>query len=192
MHFATPPFLQAGLRSCGEGPGASTGGRTPGWCGRSRQCSPQSSGSGHGSSGCPWGSGSFYCIWTSLLLCFAGYQWLITTKNRPENQPLSQAGEGKEKAPEIRRFQVLGGDKRDRTADLLNAIQALSQLSYTPICDWSLPDSFYIITAAAEFVKHYFCILQKKENRGEGKRKHPKSEDFRCLVEISGIEPLTS
>ena len=25
-----------------------------------------------------------------------------------------------------------GGDKRDRTADLLNAIQALSQLSYTP------------------------------------------------------------
>ena len=27
----------------------------------------------------------------------------------------------------------LGGDKRDRTADLLNAIQALSQLSYTPI-----------------------------------------------------------
>ncbi len=27
----------------------------------------------------------------------------------------------------------LGGDKRDRTADLLNAIQALSQLSYTPV-----------------------------------------------------------
>ena len=29
---------------------------------------------------------------------------------------------------------VFGGDKRDRTADLLNAIQALSQLSYTPRC----------------------------------------------------------
>ena len=27
-----------------------------------------------------------------------------------------------------------GGDKRDRTADLLNGIQALSQLSYTPMC----------------------------------------------------------
>ena len=26
----------------------------------------------------------------------------------------------------------IGGDKRDRTADLLNAIQALSQLSYIP------------------------------------------------------------
>ena len=34
----------------------------------------------------------------------------------------------------IRNFlYTLGGDKRDRTADLLNAIQALSQLSYTPI-----------------------------------------------------------
>jgi aminoglycoside phosphotransferase len=27
----------------------------------------------------------------------------------------------------------LGGDKEDRTPDLLNAIQALSQLSYAPI-----------------------------------------------------------
>ena len=27
---------------------------------------------------------------------------------------------------------VLGGGKRDRTADLLHAMQALSQLSYTP------------------------------------------------------------
>ena len=35
----------------------------------------------------------------------------------------------------VKRPSVLfGGDKRDRTADLLNAIQALSQLSYTPIC----------------------------------------------------------
>ena len=30
-------------------------------------------------------------------------------------------------------FRTFGGDKRDRTADLLNAIQALSQLSYTPM-----------------------------------------------------------
>ena len=45
----------------------------------------------------------------------------------------------------------VGGDKRDRTADLLNAIQALSQLSYTP------------------------------------------TSIFSCkVVEISGIEPLTS
>ncbi len=27
----------------------------------------------------------------------------------------------------------VGGDKRDRTADLLHAMQALSQLSYTPV-----------------------------------------------------------
>ena len=39
-----------------------------------------------------------------------------------------------EKSPENQWFSGLGGgDKRDRTADLLNAIQALSQLSYTPI-----------------------------------------------------------
>jgi hypothetical protein len=29
-------------------------------------------------------------------------------------------------------FSVFGGGKRDRTADLLHAMQALSQLSYTP------------------------------------------------------------
>ena len=41
----------------------------------------------------------------------------------------------KVKSPETVEFQgfSLGGDKRDRTADLLNAIQALSQLSYTPM-----------------------------------------------------------
>ena len=34
-----------------------------------------------------------------------------------------------------------GGDKRDRTADLLNAIQTLSQLSYTPILMLTVPIS---------------------------------------------------
>ena len=37
--------------------------------------------------------------------------------------------------PEIKlyhTFTLLGGGKRDRTADLLHAMQALSQLSYTP------------------------------------------------------------
>ena len=43
----------------------------------------------------------------------------------------------KEKAP-IFRLVLCGGDKRDRTADLLNAIQALSQLSYTPIFTFSV------------------------------------------------------
>ena len=35
-----------------------------------------------------------------------------------------------------------GGVKRDRTADLLNAIQALSQLSYNPKVDFDIL-SFY-------------------------------------------------
>ena len=38
-----------------------------------------------------------------------------------------------QKKKDIRSDVFFGGDKRDRTADLLNAIQALSQLSYTPI-----------------------------------------------------------
>ena len=42
--------------------------------------------------------------------------------------------ESKEKVLKTEVFRTYcGGDKRDRTADLLNAIQALSQLSYTPI-----------------------------------------------------------
>ena len=50
-------------------------------------------------------------------------------------------GKRKRKNPETIKFRDFsfeyhrsdfGGDNRDRTADLLNAIQALSQLSYTP------------------------------------------------------------
>ena len=37
----------------------------------------------------------------------------------------------------------IGGAKRDRTADLLNAIQALSQLSYNPNDDKKYRESFF-------------------------------------------------
>ncbi len=53
------------------------------------------------------------------------------TRNRP------QSHNGKEKSTNLS-VGAFGGDKRDRTADLLNAIQALSQLSYTPISGVSL------------------------------------------------------
>ena len=43
--------------------------------------------------------------------------------------PVSSKQKTEDQSP---RF-LFGGDKRDRTADLLNAIQALSQLSYTPM-----------------------------------------------------------
>ena len=53
-----------------------------------------------------------------------------------------------------------GGDKRDRTADLLNAIQALSQLSYTPIfC--SLIDSLCIISTESRFVKTFLSDFSR-------------------------------
>ena len=56
----------------------------------------------------------------------------------------------------------LGGDSRVRTGDLLNAIQALSQLSYTPMfCSAALlshkQQGYY--SSLAENVKHYFEIF---------------------------------
>lgn len=38
-------------------------------------------------------------------------------------------------------FPYSGGGKRDRTADLLHAMQALYQLSYTPEIWWRIRDS---------------------------------------------------
>ena len=50
---------------------------------------------------------------------------------------------------------AFGGDKRDRTADLLNAIQALSQLSYTPIL-YRLAADLINIADLPQNVKPYF------------------------------------
>ena len=68
-----------------------------------------------------------------------------------------------------------GGDKRDRTADLLNAIQALSQLSYTPRCFGAgAPRARSIIAEAYANVKHYFCFFRDEWVRGKtaGERPH--------------------
>ena len=58
----------------------------------------------------------------------------------PVNEKFHKRKENKKKEYQNRKIPIpflcskkYGGDKRDRTADLLNAIQALSQLSYTPI-----------------------------------------------------------
>ena len=68
-----------------------------------------------------------------------------------------------QKSPEILRFQDFsGGDKRDRTADLLNAIQALSQLSYTPrYFRAGAPRARSILPDPKAFVKIYFFFFQK-------------------------------
>ena len=59
-----------------------------------------------------------------------------------------------------------GGDKRDRTADLLNAIQALSQLSYTPIfCCVSAADLLNIADDPPN-VNPLFCIFCRKRRPG--------------------------
>ena len=61
----------------------------------------------------------------------------------------------------------LGGDKRDRTADLLNAIQALSQLSYTPIFGTLFKQLLYYSTPAGN-VKHFFEKMKKWSAPGCG------------------------
>ena len=87
-----------------------------------------------------------------------GHFWV--KKFRP-SQPMGDKielflAENKEKVLKTEVFRTFcGGDKRDRTADLLNAIQALSQLSYTPIFDL-LSDSFRIIAVRSWFVKGEF------------------------------------
>ena len=57
---------------------------------------------------------------TTALPCLGNYYLNFYAQKRTENRKFSV-------------LFVVGGDKRDRTADLLNAIQALSQLSYTPV-----------------------------------------------------------
>ena len=54
-----------------------------------------------------------------------------------------------------------GGDKRDRTADLLNAIQALSQLSYTPTSEDIIAKSVGLVKR----VPLLFLHLRKDEAR---------------------------
>ena len=53
---------------------------------------------------------------------------------------------------------LCGGDKRDRTADLLNAIQALSQLSYTPKYSfaYSVPSEQIILYSFASVLSTLF------------------------------------
>ena len=52
----------------------------------------------------------------------------------PQNTVLLPFTSNTKKAPKPLKFQdFLGGDEGDRTPYLLNAIQALSQVSYTPV-----------------------------------------------------------
>ena len=70
--------------------------------------------------------------WTYWTKCDCGQ--IVVKWFEPENKYELFDAEKQRKSSKNRSFwNFCGGDKRDRTADLLNAIQALSQLSYTPI-----------------------------------------------------------
>ena len=69
--------------------------------------------------------------WTYWTKCDCGQ--IVVKWFEPENKYELFDAEKQRKSSKNRSFwNFCGGDKRDRTADLLNAIQALSQLSYTP------------------------------------------------------------
>ena len=57
------------------------------------------------------------------------HKWRPYETTKPQLNALRLEGDFFECVQNEQRF---GGDKRDRTADLLHAMQALSQLSYTP------------------------------------------------------------
>ena len=59
-------------------------------------------------------------------------------------------------------YTPFGGDKRDRTADLLNAIQALSQLSYTPDSFRLSLEARVILSDGRAFVKGVLEIFLEK------------------------------
>ncbi len=67
-------------------------------------------------------------------------------------------------------FPELGGDDRDRTDYLLNAIQALSQVSYAPkqFVSGYFPECLFIIAWRKKKCKSFFCgfldFISKNEN----------------------------
>ena len=57
-------------------------------------------------------------------------------ENAPRGSSSADRADKKRVADKNLQPSYFGGAKRDRTADLLNAIQALSQLSYSPFVFW--------------------------------------------------------
>ena len=70
--------------------------------------------------------------------------------------PVLNFGWNKEKSTNLS-VDAFGGDKRDRTADLLNAIQALSQLSYTPKFFAPFTGDVYYYSKGIRVCQHFFA-----------------------------------
>ena len=92
-----------------------------------------------------------------MLYLFISFQAQARHKNRVLPRKISAWNK---KRPQTKVSGLFGGDKRDRTADLLNAIQALSQLSYTPKLFCCRQATKVIIAGEALFVN----TLQQKNS----------------------------
>ena len=67
------------------------------------------------------------------------------------------------KSPDFpKKIRTFGGDGRDRTVDLLNAIQALSQLSYAPV--WYLKIITQVVTNFKPFFVFLLIFFRKAKN----------------------------
>ena len=88
----------------------------------------------------------------------------------------------KRKRPETEVSGLSGGDKRDRTADLLNAIQALSQLSYTPRCLLPFCECLIIIAGNIGRVNRKRKVFSEKIKKANGTWKKAKTEAFHCGI----------
>ena len=96
------------------------------------------------------------------ILSKSGFAGGSVAQNRPQNRINTR-----KKAP-IFRWMLFGGDKRDRTADLLNAIQALSQLSYTPRYLPPFFDRLIIIAGNMGHVNRKRKVFSKKLKKANG------------------------
>jgi hypothetical protein len=63
-------------------------------------------------------------------------------------------------ASKSKHFRHFGGGKRDRTADLLHAMQALSQLSYTPLGNFVKPWKATLVGVEKWIIDRFSSVFQ--------------------------------
>ena len=92
------------------------------------------------------------------------------------------------------RYRKTGGAGRDRTGDLLNANQALSQLSYSPLnlCFPSLAASGFELVGLGRFELPTSPLSGVRSSQLSYRPSHPPLRAGFKLVELVGIEPATS
>ena len=77
-------------------------------------------------------------------------------------------------------FQEVGGRDRDRTGDPLLAKQVLSQLSYTPTCNYMIP-----IVSLIEFRENDYLLCWQLLTQIDGSTHHVQPSPYEVLTMTS-------